>query len=107
MNLETATVLKSCIVPDVDNLLADFEMHQSLEDQKVAVVRALVCCRDHWSFGLKITLRYLYEDTRGMMLDVTELSGLGLSRLRPPEMGSLNDLEKFISAVFDSSNKEL
>ena len=86
-NLGTATVLYSCLVPDVDSLLADFVTLQSLATQNAAVERALACCRDQRSFGSNI--KYLYDVTGSMVVDDTEPSSFGLSRVSPPGKGSL------------------
>ena len=88
-NLGTATVLYSCLVSDVDSLLADFVTLQSLAAQNAAVERALACCRDQRSFGSNITPKYLYDVTGSMVVDETEPSSFGLSRVSPPGKGSL------------------
>ena len=54
-----------------------------------------------------MTPKYLYNETGLRTLDVTDPSGFGLSRVRFPGSGSLCDLGKFISAVFESSKGEL
>ena len=43
VNLGTATVLYSCLVPEVETPLTGFESHQIREDQKATEVTALVC----------------------------------------------------------------
>ena len=73
----------------------------------MAMVRALVCWSDQQSLGLKIMPKYLYDNIGAMMLVVTELLGFGLSKDRPPGIGSLYDLGKFISTVLESSKGEL
>ena len=67
----------------VDSPLADFEVRQCLDDQKVAVVSALACWRDQRSLGSNNTPRYLYEPTgRDMLVEIVS-SLLGQSRLNP------------------------